>query len=67
MLSNFMHNLVHALARKTDALTRYSRYKEDGANCPKCASIWNELTKQDTENTELLKEHLKFHLDKGDN
>jgi protoheme ferro-lyase len=63
--SNYLHDLIHEMSRRLDALWRYDQYIANAEEHPFVQEFWNTLMQQERENVRELKELLATEIQKA--
>ncbi len=62
--SNYVHDLIHEMSRRLDALWRYDQYIANAEEHPFVQEFWSTLKQQERENIRELKELLASEIQK---
>lgn len=64
-MDNHSYNLIKALSKKAQALSKYDTYIKDSGGCQECSALWERLKKEDSAHLEEMKKVLSSHIQSG--
>ena len=60
-----VHDLIHELSKKLDALWRYDQYIANAEGCPDIQALWHDFKRQGQADVQRLKNLIAAEIEKG--
>lgn len=65
MLKDHNHDLIHQLSESSDSLWRVEEYYNNAEGCSECQAIWQKISDDLSNHTEMLKGEIERHVREG--
>ena len=64
-LGNEVHNLVHTLSKKLDAVWRYDKYIQDCKGDQACSAVFQKMKEDDLRHIQMLRDEIERRCKQG--